>query len=114
MPPGPQARAGVEQASRGVDDYHGDVGFAEHLPRALDAHLAERALVVKAGRVDYHDGAYRQQLHGLLHGVGGGALDVRDEREVLTGHGVDKTGFTGVAHAEESDVQPFGGGSGVE
>ena len=49
--------------------------------RLLDAQFAERAHVVDAGGVDEQHRAERQQLHGLLDRVGGGAGDCRETME---------------------------------
>ena len=46
---------------------------------SLHPQLAERALVVHAGRVDEEDRAQRQQFHGLLDRVGRRAGDGRDD-----------------------------------
>ena len=76
----------------------------------LDPQFSQLALVVKARRIDDDHRPHGQQLHGLLDRVGGGALDLGHHRQLLTGHGVDQTGFSGVSPAEKSDVDPLGGG----
>ena len=62
-------------AQRRVHHQHGDIGFRQHLSGAPDAHFAQLALVVQAGGVDNDHRPQRQKLHGLVHRVGGGALD---------------------------------------
>ena len=90
-----------------VDDENGNVGLVKNALRAQYALTAEILLVViKARRVGHDHGSERQQLHRLLHGVGGGAGAVGDQGEVLRGHGVDQTRFSGVAPAEKADVNP--------
>ena len=69
------------------------------------AQLAEGADVVDAGRVDEQHRAQRQQLHGLLDRVGGGAGLVGDDRDVLPGDGVEQARLADVAPAEQADVQ---------
>ena len=60
------------QTLRPVNHQNGHVRFVEHPLRAQHALLSELLLVVVIARgVDDHDGAQRQKLHGLLHGVGG-------------------------------------------
>ena len=60
------------QTLRPVDYQNGHIRFVEHPLRAQHALLSELLLVVAIARgVDDHDGAERQKLHGLLHGVGG-------------------------------------------
>ena len=57
----------------GRGDQHTEVGAFEDLQGAGGAQLAQGADVVDAGRVDEQHGTERQQFHGLLDRVGGGA-----------------------------------------
>jgi len=96
-------------ADRAVDDEHRNISFIEYLPGALHTQLAHGALVVHAGSVDDDHRPQRQQLHGLLHRVGGGALYVGDQRKVLPRHGVHHAGFARVPQTEKADMGPVGG-----
>ena len=84
------------QAAHRVHHQYGDVGLGQHLPGSMHPHFAQFALVVHAGSVDDDHRPQRQQLHGLLHRVGGGALYVGDQRKVLPRHGVHHAGFARV------------------
>ena len=88
-----------------LGDDHAQVGAVEHLHGAPGPQLAERAHVVEAGRVDEQHRAEGQQLHGLLHRVGGGARLLRHDGHVLPGDGVQQAGLAHVAPPEEGDVQ---------
>lgn len=66
------------------------------------------------GRVDNDDRAKRQKLHGFLHGVGRGALDIGHNEDILPRNGVHHAGFTGVALAEKCDVHTVCRGGLVE
>ena len=101
-------------ADRAVDDEHRNISFIEYLPGALHTQLAHDALVVHAGRVDNDDRAKRQKLHGFLHGVGRGALDIGHNGDILPRNGVHHAGFTGVALAEKCDVHTVCRGGLVE
>ena len=95
-------------ANAAVDDEHTDVCPSQYLAGFRHAHLAQTADVVNAGGVNDDHGPEGQELHGLGHGVGGGALLIRNDGEGLTGDGVDDGGFTGVPAPEEGDVGPVG------
>ena len=89
---------------RGVNDEDGDVRAVQNLLCAAHALCPERALVVKARRVDDRDGAQRQQLHGLGNGVGRRAPNFGHEGDLLPGDGVDDAGLTRVPPPEKTDV----------
>ncbi len=56
-----------------LGDDDAQVSTVEHLRRPPGPEFTERAHVVQTGRVDEQHRAEGQQLHGLLHRVGGGA-----------------------------------------
>ena len=105
--------AGAEPELR-LGDEQGHVGLVQHVARPPDAQLAQRALVVEAGRVDDGDGPQGQQLHGLVDRVGRGALHLRNDGDLLAGQGVDEAGLADVAPAEERDVYALALGCLVE
>ena len=89
---------------RRVNDEDGDVRAVQDLLCTAHALRAERALVVKARRVDDDDGAHRQQLHRLGDGVGRRAADGGHKGDLLPGDGVDNAGLAGVAPPEKADM----------
>ena len=97
------------QTLRPVDHQNGHIRFVEHPLRAQHALLPELLLVVVIARgVDDHDGAERQKLHGLLHGVGGRSGPSGYDRKILPGNGIYNARFSGVPQAEKADVQAVG------
>ena len=90
----------------GLGYHHTQVGALEHLPGAIGAQLAEGSHVIDSGRVDEEHRTQGQQLHGFLHGVGGGAGELRDDGHVLLGDGVQQAGLAHVPAAEQAYVQP--------
>ena len=90
--------------------WHGYIDTVEHLLCAQNSLLAECALVVKAGGVNDHYRAERQQLHSVCHGVGGCALYVGHNRYLLICYGVYYAGFARVSSAEKADVYPLARG----
>ena len=97
-----------------VHHQHGNVRAVEHLPGLLHPQRAQLALVVEARGVDDHDRPQGQQLHGLAHRVGGGALHLGDHGQGLAGDGVDHAGLARVPAAEKADVYSVPGGGVVQ
>ena len=90
----------------GDDDAH--VGAVEDLPRPLDAELAQGPGVVDPRRVDEQHRPDGEQFHWLFDRVSRGAGHLRDDRHLLPRQGIQERGLSGVAAAEESDVQAEG------
>ena len=111
---GDQGVVQLAQSSGGIHYQHRDVDGSQHLTGLLNSQLTQHPLVVQTGGVDDDHGSQGKQLHGLLHGIGGGARHVRDYRQGLTRDGVDQGGLARVAQAEEADVDAVGGGGLVE
>ena len=88
---------------------HGDIGLAQYLASALHAQLAQSAFIIEAGGVDDNDRPQRQQLHCLLHRVGGRAEGVGDNGDTLIGHGIDNARFARVTPPEKGDMRPHRG-----
>ena len=99
------------QTALGVHHQHRNIGAPENLQSLFHTLHSKLALVVQTGGVDYHDRACRQQLHGLVNGVGGSAFHVGDDGHFLAGDGIEKAGFACIAAAKECDVGSFGYGS---
>ena len=74
-------------------------------PGPICAFLAESAYVIDPGRIDEKYGSERGELHGFFDGVWGGAGDVGNDDDVLSGEGVEQGGFPGVSSAEETDLE---------
>lgn len=95
----------------GVGDDKRDVDPFEHGPGAFDSGESESADIVDARRVDEDDGTDRREFARLFNGVGRGAGDFGDDRDLLVGQCVDERALAGIALAEEADVKAkaFGG-----
>ena len=97
------------QTLRPVDHQNGHIRFVKHPLRAQHALLSELLLVVVIARgVDDHDGAERQKLHGLLHGIGRRTRPPGHDRQILPGNGVYNARFSRVSQTEKADVQAVG------
>ena len=94
----------VGQSLRCIDDDNRQITLVHHLHGFPDALSAERTDVIQTRGVNHHDGAERQQFHGFGDRIRRCACDVGDNGEVLSGHRVDETGFSGVALAENADM----------
>ena len=92
----------------------GHIGLVQHLEGTLDTQLSQSAYIVNTRGINDDHGADGQQLHGLLHRVGGGALHLGDQGEGLTGDGIDHAGLPSVAQTEEADVYPFARGAVIQ
>ena len=89
----------------GFRDDDPQVDPVENGARALHPQFAEGTLVVDAGGVDEEDRSERQEFHRLLHRVGGGAGEFRDDGDLLPRDGVEQRRLADVAAAEDADVR---------
>jgi len=86
-------------------DQQRQVYFAYNLASPRNAFFSKLSGIINASGVIYINRPDAFYLHGLSHGVGGGAGNVGYNRNALAGKGIDKRGFAYIAFAENTDVQ---------
>ncbi len=87
-------------------DVEGDIGTALGAAGAADPPGAEHALVVDPGGVYEDHRSEGQELHPLVHGIGGGARRLRNNRELAAGNAVYEARLAAVARTEQHDMGP--------
>ena len=102
------------KARLGVGHNNGHVCLAKGLLGLFNALRSQFPGVVQTRSVYEDDRAEGKELHALLDGVGGGAGNGGDHRQVLVGQGVQEAGFAGVGPAEEDYMQSVGSRGGVQ
>ena len=96
-----------------VNDQNGNIRLVENLVCFSDAQSTQLPFVIQPRGIDHHYRPKRQQLHGLLHRIGGGALYIRDNGKVLAGDGIDQAGFPRISFSEDPDVNAVCGRCGI-
>ena len=104
-----QLPIGILQSLLCVNHQNRDVRSIQLLLCFPNAQFAERAFIVKSRCINNQNRADWEQLHCLSDRIGRGASCFGNDRKLLAGNRVDKTGLSGVSSAEKADMHPLAG-----
>ena len=98
----------------GFAHQHRHVEAAQQGPGLSHPQIAQFAGIVEAGGIEQDHRTDRQQFHGLLHGIGGGAGHLRHYRQLLPRHRVEQRRLADVAAAQKPDMQALSAGGSTQ